>query len=148
MADLAGRGCRFAIDDFGSGYCSYNYLKNLPLAFVKIDGSFVANLSEDRVDQKIVGAIVEVAAAAECETIAEHVTDYETLRLLAKLGVVYAQGYFLGKPAARPTATTLPLPTAAATRRLSARRAEPPRARRVSQRKAAGLGETRHDSES
>ena len=124
MADLVARGCRFAIDDFGSGYCSYNYLKNLPLAFVKIDGSFVANLREDRVDQKIVAAIVEVAAAAECETIAEHVRDDETLRLLEKLGVVYAQGYFLGKPAARPTAARLPLPVATANRRLPARRAD------------------------
>jgi diguanylate cyclase (GGDEF)-like protein len=146
MADLAARGCRFAIDDFGSGYCSYSYLKSLPLAFVKIDGSFITNLLEDRVDRKIVTAIVEVAAAAECETIAEHVTDYETLRLLAKLGVVYAQGYFLGKPAARPTATTLPLPTAAASRRLSARRAAVPAARRVAQRRAAGGGEARLDS--
>jgi diguanylate cyclase (GGDEF)-like protein len=137
MADLAARGCRFAIDDFGSGYCSYNYLKSLPLAFVKIDGSFIANLAQDRVDRKIVGAIVEVAAAAKCETIAEHVTDYETLRLLTKLGVTYAQGYLLGKPAARPTATSLPLASAAANRRLSARRASTSRARRVAQRRAS-----------
>ncbi len=118
MAELVGRGCRFAIDDFGSGYCSYSYLKNLPLAFVKIDGSFIANLAEDGVDQKIVAAITEVAAATGCETIAEHVKDYETLRLLEGLGVTYGQGYFLGKPAARPTAVTLPLPMAAAGRRL------------------------------
>jgi EAL domain-containing protein (putative c-di-GMP-specific phosphodiesterase class I) len=122
MADLVGRGCRFAIDDFGSGYCSYSYLKNLPLAFVKIDGSFITNLAENRVDRKIVTGIIEVAAAAKCETIAEHVTDDETLRLLAKLGVVYAQGYLLGKPAARPTAATVPLLAAIGGRRNAARR--------------------------
>jgi EAL domain-containing protein (putative c-di-GMP-specific phosphodiesterase class I) len=141
MGELAGRGCRFAIDDFGSGYCSYNYLKSLPLSFVKIDGSFIANLADNRVDQRIVAAIADVAAAANCETIAEHVKDYETLRILERLNVAYAQGYYLGKPAARLTAATLPLPMAAANRRLAARRAELPRARRVVQKKAAVSGE-------
>ncbi|HEX7238376.1 MAG TPA: EAL domain-containing protein, partial [Gammaproteobacteria bacterium] len=141
MSELAGRGCRFAIDDFGSGYCSYNYLKSLPLSFVKIDGSFIANLADNRVDQRIVAAIADVAAAANCETIAEHVKDYETLRILERLNVAYAQGYYLGKPAARLTAATLPLPMAAANRRLAARRAEVPRARRVVQKKAAVSGE-------
>jgi diguanylate cyclase (GGDEF)-like protein len=145
MADLVGRGCRFAIDDFGSGYCSYNYLKNLPLAFVKIDGSFITNLADNRVDRKIVTGIIEVAAAANCETIAEHVTDDETLRLLTKLGVVYAQGYLLGRPAARPTAATVPLP-AVAGRRLSARRAEAPRGRRAAPRKAVEVGAARPNS--
>ena len=141
MSDLAGRGCRFAIDDFGSGYCSYSYLKNLPLSFVKIDGSFIANLAANKVDQKIVAAIAEVAAAADCETIAEHVKDHETLGLLDKLGVAYAQGFFLGKPAPQLTATTLPLPLAAANRRLAPRRAEAPRVRRVATRKGAISGE-------
>lgn len=146
MGDLVGRGCRFAIDDFGSGYCSYSYLKNLPLSFVKIDGSFITNLSESKVDQKIVAAIAEVAAAADCETIAEHVTDYETLRLLEKLGVAYAQGYFLGKPSAQLTPTTLPLPMAHANRRLAPRRAESPRGRRMSARKAAVSGEPPYEA--
>jgi diguanylate cyclase (GGDEF)-like protein len=124
MAELVERGCRFAIDDFGSGYCSYSYLKNLPVAFVKIDGSFVANLPEDAVDQRIVAAIAEVAAATECETIAEHVKDYETLRLLDGLGVAYAQGYFLGKPSAEVKAAALPAPLAVAAKpRVSRRRA-------------------------
>ena len=140
MRELAGRGCRFAIDDFGSGYCSYNYLKSLPLSFVKIDGSFISNLADDRVDQKIVAAIADVAAAADCETIAEHVNDYETLRMLERLNVAYAQGYYLGKPAARLTAATLPLPMVAADRRLAARRADVPRVRRVVQKKAAVSG--------
>jgi diguanylate cyclase (GGDEF)-like protein len=154
MADLVARGCRFAIDDFGSGYCSYSYLKNLPLAFVKIDGSFIANLAEDRVDQKIVAAIADVAAAANCETIAEHVKDYETVQLLETLGVAYAQGYFLGRPSAHLTAATLPLPSPAANRRLSPRRVAPDtaRSRRVAQKKAAvaahaGLDSTDYSSD-
>jgi len=101
MADLVKRGIRFAIDDFGSGYCSYGYLKHLPVAFVKIDGSFIDNLTDDPMDQKIVSAIKQVAEAAHCETIAEHVTSNETLLLLNELGVGYAQGYFLGKPSAK-----------------------------------------------
>ena len=146
MGDLVGRGCRFAIDDFGSGYCSYSYLKNLPLSFVKIDGSFIANLAESKVDQKIVAAIAEVAAAADCETIAEHVKDYETIQLLEKLGVAYAQGYFLGKPSAQLMPMTLPLPAAPANRRLAPRRAEPARARRVTTRRAAMSGDSPFDA--
>lgn len=114
MAYLSDRGCRFAIDDFGSGYCSYSYLKDLPIAFVKIDGRFIANLSNDTVDQAIVEAITRAAAAAECETIAEHVEDYETFRLLDRLGVAYAQGFGLGRPSAEVTEAILPEPPAAA----------------------------------
>jgi len=123
MSDLAERGCRFAIDDFGSGYCSYSYLKELPVAFVKIDGSFIANVADDAIDRAIVGAIADVAAAAGCETIAEHVEDYGTLRLLDGLGVAYAQGYGLGKPSAQVTETALPARLTAARRRSPARRA-------------------------
>jgi diguanylate cyclase (GGDEF)-like protein len=129
MAALVERGCRFAIDDFGSGYCSYNYLKNLPVAFVKIDGSFIANLAEDTVDQRIVAAIAEVAAATDCETIAEHVKDYDTLRLLDGLGVSYAQGYFLGRPSAEVKAAAIRAPLAVA-----ARRRAPPRRAALRQR--------------
>jgi EAL domain-containing protein (putative c-di-GMP-specific phosphodiesterase class I) len=110
MAALARRGCRFAIDDFGSGYCSYNYLRSLPIAFVKIDGSFIANLGEDAVNQKIVSAISQTARAAKCETVAEHVEDYETLLLARKLGVTHAQGYFVGRPAGKLSPGTLPVP--------------------------------------
>jgi diguanylate cyclase (GGDEF)-like protein len=112
IAELLKRGCRFAIDDFGAGYCSYSYLKTLPVAFVKIDGSFIGNLGEDAVDQRIVNAISQIAEAAKCETIAEHVKDYETFVLLGELGVDYAQGNFLGKPSAKIKSATLPVPFA------------------------------------
>jgi EAL domain-containing protein (putative c-di-GMP-specific phosphodiesterase class I) len=127
MAELVERGCRFAIDDFGSGYCSYSYLKELPVAFVKIDGSFIVNLTADIVDRKIVAAISEIAAATLCETIAEHVENDETLRLLAKLGITYAQGYLVGRPSSSIEDACLPVPVAATKRRrLSGRRASPP----------------------
>ena len=123
MAELVQRGCRFAIDDFGSGYCSYSYLKALPVAFVKIDGSFIVNLAADVVDQKIVGAIIEVAAATGCEAIAEHVENHDTLRLLGKLGIRYAQGYFLGKPSASIERASLPTRISANRQRLAGGRA-------------------------
>lgn len=109
IKDLAGRGCKFAIDDFGAGYSSYNYLKTLPVDFVKIDGSFIRNLVEDTVDQKIVSSISRIAEATDSKTIAEHVKDYETYMLLRELGVDYAQGNFLGKPSARLRGAAVPV---------------------------------------
>jgi diguanylate cyclase (GGDEF)-like protein len=122
MAELVKGGCRFAIDDFGSGYCSYAYLKQLPVAFVKIDGSFIVNLAADIVDRKIVAAIREVAVATGCETIAEHVENVETLRLLAKLGITYGQGYLLGTPSPSVEDASGPAPVAATHRRRPSRR--------------------------
>jgi diguanylate cyclase (GGDEF)-like protein len=110
IAELVARGCKFAIDDFGAGYSSYSYLKTLPVALVKIDGSFVTNLVEDAVDQRIVSAISQIAKAARTKTIAEHVNDYETFVLLGELGVDYAQGNLLGKPSAKLKPISLPIP--------------------------------------
>jgi diguanylate cyclase (GGDEF)-like protein len=105
---FAERGCRFAIDDFGAGHSSYKYLKNLPVDFIKIDGSFVKNLVDDFIDQRIVSSICEIAEATSCKTIAEHVGDYQTLDLLRDLGVNYAQGFYLGKPSAKLKSEPLP----------------------------------------
>ena len=97
---LAEQGCKFAIDDFGAGHSSYKYLKTLPVDFVKIDGGFISNLVDDFIDQRIVSSICEIAKATDSKTIAEHVGDYETLKLLRHLGVDYAQGFYMGKPSA------------------------------------------------
>jgi diguanylate cyclase (GGDEF)-like protein len=109
ISDLSELGYRFAIDDFGAGYSSYGYLKILPVEFIKIDGEFINNISKDVIDQKIVGSIIEIAKATNKKTIAEHVEDYRTFRLLRDLGVDYAQGYFAGHPSAKLTHRTIPV---------------------------------------
>ncbi|HWI51117.1 MAG TPA: EAL domain-containing protein [Symbiobacteriaceae bacterium] len=98
IEDLAGLGCRFAIDDFGAGFSSFSYLKHLPVDFLKIDGSFVRNLIRDPVDQHLVRTIVDLARGLGKQTIAEFVGDAETLMLLQSYGVDFAQGYYVGEP--------------------------------------------------
>jgi diguanylate cyclase (GGDEF)-like protein len=95
-------GCRFAIDDFGKGYSSFSYLRELPVDFLKIDGSFVENLEKDRMNQTLVRVIGEVARVAGMETVAESVQSAKTLELLTRLGIDYAQGFFLGRPSREP----------------------------------------------
>lgn len=98
IATLKASGCNFALDDFGIGFSSFNYLKYLPVDYLKIDGSFIQNLSNNQVDQHLVKAIVEVARGLGKKTIAEFVSDKEAVRLLHEFGVDYAQGYYIGKP--------------------------------------------------
>jgi diguanylate cyclase (GGDEF)-like protein len=95
-------GCQLAIDDFGSGYSSFGYLKRLPVDFLKIDGAFIKSLPRDRVDQAMVRMVGEVARAAGIQTVAEYVNSAATFELLAKYGIDYAQGYYIGKPMAQP----------------------------------------------
>ena len=98
MTELRQEGCRFALDDFGSGLSSFGYLKNLPVDYVKIDGSFVKDMSTDPIDRAMVEAITRVAHVMQIQTIAEWVEDETTLQLLKTMGVDYAQGYHLGQP--------------------------------------------------
>ncbi len=95
---LAEVGCRFALDDFGAGYASFYYLKHLPISYLKIDGEFVRNLPQDRTDQLIVRALVEVCSGLEIKTVAEFVGDDQTIELVRELGVDFAQGYHIGRP--------------------------------------------------
>jgi diguanylate cyclase (GGDEF)-like protein len=92
--------CEVALDDFGSGFSSYSYLKHLPVDYLKIDGSFIQHLSRESVDQAIVQSINQVAHALGRQTVAEYVEDAHTLDLLRRYGVDYVQGYHLGKPSA------------------------------------------------
>ena len=92
-------GCRFALDDFGTGYGSFTYLKHLPVSYIKIDMQFVCDLVSNPSDRQVVKSIVDVARNFEIETIAEGVESQETLTQLAELGVDYAQGYHIGRPA-------------------------------------------------
>jgi len=95
---LAKLGCGFSIDDFGTGFSTFNYLKQLPAQSVKIDGSFIVELTTSSVDLSLVKAINEVATALGKKTVAEFVENEETLNMLAEIGITYAQGYYLGKP--------------------------------------------------
>jgi diguanylate cyclase (GGDEF)-like protein len=96
---LASSGFRLALDDFGAGFGSFYYLKHLPCAYLKIDGDFIKNLPTSPVDQVFVRSIVELAKGLNKWTIAEFVEDEATLELLRELGVDYAQGYHVGRPA-------------------------------------------------
>lgn len=97
-----GLGCHFSLDDFGSGFSSYGYLKNFPVDFVKIDGNFVRDLLEDKYDRAIVNSIHDVATAMGIQTIAEFVENQDIMLELKRMGVNYAQGYGIAKP--RPLA--------------------------------------------
>jgi EAL domain-containing protein (putative c-di-GMP-specific phosphodiesterase class I) len=91
-------GCAVALDDFGAGYGSFHYLTRLPFDYLKIDGSFVRELTGSRNDQLVVQALVGLARGMGVRTIAEYVTDRPTLELLRRYGVDYAQGFELGRP--------------------------------------------------
>jgi EAL domain-containing protein (putative c-di-GMP-specific phosphodiesterase class I) len=93
-----GLGCHFSLDDFGSGFSSYGYLKNFPVDFIKIDGNFVRDLLEDKFDRAIVNSIHDVAAAMGIKTIAEFVENGQILQELKAMGVNYGQGYGIAKP--------------------------------------------------
>ncbi|MCP3689219.1 MAG: EAL domain-containing protein [Gammaproteobacteria bacterium] len=91
-------GCRFALDDFGSGLSSFGYLKNLPVDYLKIDGMFVKDIVDDPVDHAMVRSINEVGQITEIQTIAEFVENEVIRGMLKEMGVDYAQGYGIGRP--------------------------------------------------
>ncbi len=91
-------GCELALDDFGSGYASFRYLRQFPIDLVKIDGEYVVNLVHSPQDQVLVRALVQVCQAYGIHTVAEFVQDEPTLRMLRELGVDYVQGYLVGRP--------------------------------------------------
>jgi diguanylate cyclase (GGDEF)-like protein len=95
---LQSLGCSLALDDFGSGYGSFAYLKHLPFDVLKIDGQFVRGLVRSAEDQAVVTALVTIAQALGKVTVAEFVEDAATLELLRELGVDEAQGYHVGRP--------------------------------------------------
>jgi len=99
MRELASRGCLVALDDFGSGLSSFNYLRTLPVHYLKIDGQFVQNVADDPVDRSLVEAVVQIGRAMGIETVAERVERQEVFDVLKEIGVSYVQGYLLGRPA-------------------------------------------------
>jgi len=98
--ELKNYGCKFALDDFGSGLSSFAYLKTLPVNYLKIDGGFVRDVSRDNIDKAMVESIQQVGQVMGLRTIAEHVEDEDTLVTLREIGVDFVQGYHLGRPEA------------------------------------------------
>jgi diguanylate cyclase (GGDEF)-like protein len=98
ISALRALGCRFSLDDFGSGLSSFNYLKNLKVDHLKIDGHFVKNLVDDPISYSMVEAINQIGHVMGIKTIAEFVENDAILRKLEEIGVDYAQGYGIGRP--------------------------------------------------
>lgn len=92
-------GCSFSLDDFGTGMSSFSYLKQLPVNHLKIDGSFIRHIESDPIDLAMTRSINEIGHVMGMSTIAEFVENEEIFQLLRQLGVDYAQGYHIAKPA-------------------------------------------------
>ncbi|TMK74335.1 MAG: EAL domain-containing protein [Actinobacteria bacterium] len=96
---LTSLGCRFALDDFGTGFGSLTHLRVLPIHYLKIDTSFVRDAATNRDDQAMLRGIVAIARELRMMTVAEGIEDARTLELVSDIGVDYAQGYHIGRPA-------------------------------------------------
>jgi EAL domain-containing protein (putative c-di-GMP-specific phosphodiesterase class I) len=110
IARIRALGCHFALDDFGAGFSSFDYIKRFPVDYLKIDGQFIKNLLHDETDQVLVKAMIDIARKLGKKTIAEYVENPKVLSLLKTLGVDYVQGYLIGKPEPRLLdKTTIPI---------------------------------------
>lgn len=98
MHALKARGCSFALDDFGTGMASFAYLKQLPVDFIKIDGSFVETIADSDVDTEMVRSINDISHIMGRRTIAEFVSDKDIMEKLVTMGVDYAQGFYISHP--------------------------------------------------
>jgi diguanylate cyclase (GGDEF)-like protein len=98
IVNLKKEGFKFAIDDFGSGFSSFHYVKLFPIDYIKIEGEFVQNLLTENVDRAFVKSILTLAQELNIETVAEFVETKEIVDVLVDLGVDYAQGYYIDKP--------------------------------------------------
>ncbi len=95
---LRDMGCKFALDDFGSGLSSFSYLKKMPVDFLKIDGSFVRDICHDPIDLAFVESIHRIGEMMNIETIAEYVESEEIRQKVGEIGITYAQGFYFNQP--------------------------------------------------
>ncbi|MDH5259199.1 MAG: EAL domain-containing protein, partial [Gammaproteobacteria bacterium] len=95
-------GFLFALDDFGSGFCSFSYLKAIPVDYLKVDGGFVKNMLNDQIDCSIVESVNSIGHVAGLKTIAEFVESVEVMDKLRSIGVDFAQGFCIEKPEPLP----------------------------------------------
>ncbi len=100
LSSLREKGCKIALDDFGSGLSSFAYLKQLPIDYLKIDGLFVKDIAVDNIDKAFVESINQIGQVMSLKTIAEFVENDEIMSILMDIGVNYAQGYGIHKPTA------------------------------------------------
>jgi len=98
IRELRGHGCRFSLDDFGSGLSSFMFLKNLPVDFLKLDGQFMHNVTHDHIDRSMVEAIAQIGESMSIRTVAERVDSADVLARLADIGIQYAQGHYISAP--------------------------------------------------
>ncbi len=99
LTDLRKKGFSFALDDFGSGYNSFHYLRELHFDFVKLDGAFVRNILNSKVDHALVGNLSRLCQDLGILMVAEFIESKEIMEAIQAMGVDYAQGYYLGLPA-------------------------------------------------
>jgi Amt family ammonium transporter len=98
LVKLATLGCRNSLDDFGSGLSALNYIRDLPIHYLKIDGVFVRNIEKNQIDAAMIHSLNHMSKVMNLKTVAEFVEDEHTAILLRRLGVNYAQGYYCGRP--------------------------------------------------
>jgi len=98
VQNLKAKGFNFAIDDFGSGFSSFHYIKRFPIDYIKIDGEFIVNIHKDKKDLAFVKSIISLAKELKVKTIAEFVENEEILEFLREIEIDYVQGFHVGKP--------------------------------------------------
>ncbi len=108
VSALQAIGCKIALDDFGVGLSSFNYIKNFSVNMIKIDGSFVKNAPHSEVDKAIIDTINDMAHRLGMQTVAEYVENEEIFTVIREIGIDFAQGYAIGKP--EPLSTLIDMP--------------------------------------
>lgn len=104
--ELKSVGFKFAVDDFGSGFSSFNYIKRFPIDFVKIEGEFIRNMVADKKDLALVKTMAILASEFGIQTVAECVEDDKILEIIQQIGINYGQGYHIGGPAPELTVSS------------------------------------------